>query len=66
MGNNIITKFRHAWGLSKARLTKVIQNFSMNGGVPNKKEREDKGGSVFTCEKRRKAEFTAYKDFKKK
>ena len=66
MGNNIIKKFRHAWGLSKAGLTKVIRNFIMNGGVPNKKEREHNGASVFTCEKRRKTEFTAYKDFKKK
>ena len=64
--NNIITNFRHAWGLSKAELTKVIRNFIMNGGVPNRKEREDKGGLVVTCENRRKAEFTAYKYFKKK
>ena len=66
VGNNIITNFRHAWGLSKAGLTKVIRNFIMNGGVTNRKEREDKGGSVFTCEKRRKVEFTPYKEFKKK
>ena len=51
VGNNIITNFRHAWGLSKAGLTKVIRNFIMNGGVTNRKERENKGGSVFTCEK---------------
>ena len=37
--NNIITNFRHAWGLSKAGLTKVIQNFIMNGGVPNRKRK---------------------------
>ena len=66
VGNNIITNFRHAWRLSKVGLTKVIQKFIMNGGVTNRKEREDKGGSVFTCEKRRKAEFTPYKEFKKK
>jgi len=38
----------------------------MNGGVTNRKEREDKGASVFTCEKRRTSEFTPYKEFKKK
>jgi len=38
----------------------------MNGGVINRKEREDKGASVFTCEKRRKTEFTPYKKIKKK
>ena len=66
VGNNIITKFRHVWGLSKAGLTNIIRNFIVNEGVTNRKEREDKGGSVFTCEKRRKAEFMAYKEFKKK
>ena len=53
VGNNIIINFRHAWGLSKAGITKVIRNFIMNGGVTNRREREDKGASVFTCEKRR-------------
>ena len=66
VGYNIITNFRHVWGLSKAELTKVVRNFIMNGGVTNRKERKDKGSSVFTCEKRRKAEFTPYKEFKKK
>ena len=66
VGNNIITNFRHAWGWSKAGLTKVIRNFIVNGGLTKRKERKNNGGSVFTCEKRRKSEFTANKEFKKK
>ena len=66
VGNNSIINFRHAWGLSKAGITKVIRNFIMNGSVTNRKEGEDKGGSVFTCEKRREIDFTAYTEFKKK
>jgi len=48
VGNNIITNFQHALGLSKARLTQVIRNFIVNGVVTNRKEREDKESSVFT------------------
>ena len=52
--------------MRNAGLTKFIRNFIINGGVTNRKEREGKGGSVFTCEKRKKAKFVAYKEFKKK
>ena len=38
VGNNIITNFRHAWGLSKAGLTKVIRNFIVNGGLTKRKK----------------------------
>ena len=38
----------------------------MNGELTKRKEKKNKGGSVFTCEKRKKAEFTTYKEFKKK
>ena len=62
VGNNIIVNFRNAWGLSKAGITKVIRNFIMNGSVTNRKEREDKRGSVFTYERKRKTEFTTYKE----
>ena len=64
--NNIITKFWYAQGLSKAGLTNVIRNFIVNGGLTKRKEREDKGGSVFTCEKRKNTQFTAYKKLKKR
>ena len=63
--NNIITNFRHAWGLNKAGLTTVVRKLIMNGDVTNRKEREDKRSSVFACEKSRKTEFMAYKELKK-
>ena len=64
--NNIITNFRHAWGLNKAGLTTVVRKLIMNGDVTNRKEREDKRSSVFACEKSRKTEFMAYKELTKK
>ena len=38
VGNNVITNFRHAWGLSKAGLTKVIRNFIVDGGLTKRKK----------------------------
>ena len=65
-GPNIISNVRHAWGISKAGFSKIIRGFLSNGGDTNRKERDDKGSSVFTCERRRKSEFTGCKEYKKK
>ena len=62
---NIISNFSHAWRISKAGFSKVVRGFLSNGGDTNRKERDDKGSSVFTFERRRKLEFTGYKEYKK-
>ena len=65
-GEKIISNFRHTWGISKTRFSIVVRGFLSNSGDTNRKVKDDKDSSVFTCERRRKTEFTGYTEYKKR
>ena len=54
-----------AWGVSAKKINRQINAFVDSDFTCERKERSDKGTSIFNCEKKRKSTFTGIKQFKK-
>ena len=57
---------KHAFGVCHHSVNRSIAKFVASDYTMKRKERSDKGTSVFNCPKKRKARFTAYNSFKKR
>ena len=55
----------HAFGVTKPTLRNVVQKFIHTDYSMCRSSRKDKGNTIFNCEKKRMAQFTAYNSFKK-
>ena len=56
----------HAFGVHRRTVTKSMMKFIHSDYTMMRKERVDKGKSVFNCEKKRKHTFTSFNVFKKR
>ena len=54
-----------AWGINQKTISRQIDSFVDNDFTCERKERSDKGTSIFNSEKKRKATFTPINEFKK-
>ena len=55
----------HAFGTSKNRISTLQSNFISQEFSLERKQREDKGSSIFNSSKKRKSVFTAYNNYEK-
>ena len=60
-----VSLLAHAWGVSAKKINRQIDAFIDSDFTCKRKERSDKGTSIFNCEKKRQSTFTAINEFKK-
>ena len=59
------TLLANAWNVDRKVIQLKIDNYVKNDFSCKRKERSDKGATIFTCEKKRAATFTPLNEFKK-